>query len=576
MGSRHGAEEAHFHAHHKQWKDVMVLTSDGKFWRHQGFRRYEESSGSAGKWVCEGTKLTLLWFKWDPEELVSNTGGRSFEGAGDYQFDLTLMEGQRIPGWLVKRLSETQSLDAIKGIVRTRHSALRAMRSLGGAQIADLLKQLTEALVPFAGKAARWVPAFLSKQFDAVGWDFGVNRNKSAVPPTAEAMVAFMQKVMAKLENPDLPDDDDDQPLPAAAAATAAAAAASSDGASAGGVKGCASKEGGEGLGGSRSVSFKRKRGQVERPQLENNLEFRKRIRAGSSAVIGDDETTIVNAEWIFYSEPDMVDVSWGDAEVGIFKAGDLVPTHCVLWGWVAHILTELAYPNDRLTRPKVKQGMECSAAANLLSSIRPFEPRELPALLLVSSSGHMYVIARPKLESADGRRDRFGPAGYRDRGPASLTPRSFPAASRRGRRSPLTASPPLTACRAPGLLVTRLAPHEATSSAGPAGSAVSSGAVGVEHHLSLFLANIVSDASNGLVNEIFVHDLVASAGRSMVRKPLAVRMRMLEEIGQCFKGWADSCPSVEKITHRPGQYAADWYGPGSLRYAVQTLWPPV
>ena len=43
-------EQATFFAEHKQWKDVITLTSDGKFWRRKGFRRYEPTSGSAGKW----------------------------------------------------------------------------------------------------------------------------------------------------------------------------------------------------------------------------------------------------------------------------------------------------------------------------------------------------------------------------------------------------------------------------------------------------------------------------------------------------------------------------------------------
>ena len=52
--------------------------------------------------MCEGKKLSLQWFKWDAEELTSSTGGRTFEGAMGYKFDMTLEHGQRIPKWLVR------------------------------------------------------------------------------------------------------------------------------------------------------------------------------------------------------------------------------------------------------------------------------------------------------------------------------------------------------------------------------------------------------------------------------------------------------------------------------------------
>eukprot|EP01051_Picozoa_sp_SAG22_P032636 SAG22_NODE_13871_length_392_cov_0.962457_1_plen_92_part_01 len=92
---------------------------------------------------------------------------------------------------------------------------------------------------------------------------------------------------------------------------------------------------------------------------------------------MGDDETTVLGAEWIYYAEPDMTDVSWGDSEVGVFKAGAAVPSSCVLWGWVAHILSELAYPSKSNRPPVLPRGSgngvgQCLAASNMLASIRP------------------------------------------------------------------------------------------------------------------------------------------------------------------------------------------------------------
>ena len=144
-------EQARFEVVHRQWRDTMTLTSGGKFWRQKGFRRYEITSGSAGKWVCDGNRLTLEWFKWPAEELISHTGGRTFEGAQDYKFDMVLLPGQRIPMWLVRGLTESQSLATIVEIVRSRLLQLQRQEdSAEAAQIAALLKETTSALLPFA------------------------------------------------------------------------------------------------------------------------------------------------------------------------------------------------------------------------------------------------------------------------------------------------------------------------------------------------------------------------------------------------------------------------------------------
>ena len=67
---------------------------------------------------------------------------------------------------------------------------------------------------------------------------------------------------------------------------------------------------------------------------------------------------------------------------------GAIVPRGCLLWNWVANVVTELTYPDPRLNRPEpTHEGYHCYAASALLEEVRPREPREVRCVALTAVS---------------------------------------------------------------------------------------------------------------------------------------------------------------------------------------------
>jgi len=56
-----------YHAKHKAWTSTMIINADGTF--------KKSTDGDGGKWSYDGKKLTLKWFKWEPEILEQKSDG---------------------------------------------------------------------------------------------------------------------------------------------------------------------------------------------------------------------------------------------------------------------------------------------------------------------------------------------------------------------------------------------------------------------------------------------------------------------------------------------------------------------
>ena len=212
----------------------------------------------------------------------------------------------------------------------------------------------------------------------------------------------------------------------------------------------------------------------------------------------------------------------------GILVPRDTEGQRCVLWDWVAHVVTELTYPDPRVLRPELtQQGFHCWAASLLLDQhCRPREPRESRCLLLTSASGKVYLISRVD-ESAT------SPSGVDQQ-----------------------------------LTITRLARPMHTCTRGATEGAAE------YQHLTLLCGTLVgggppkewSAESEGLV--FYAEDIVAWQGRTMMRRPAPIRAATIE--AELVPVWEHeqnnptmatlvSQGGIQTVRYRPKPHREDW-----------------
>ena len=198
---------------------------------------------------------------------------------------------------------------------------------------------------------------------------------------------------------------------------------------------------------------------------------------------------------------------------------GAIVPRGCLLWNWVANVVTELTYPDPRLNRPEpTHEGYHCYAASALLEEVRPREPREVRCVALTAVSGNMYLVAR-------------------DDGPDV---------------------PPEAAGRQ--LTCTRLSRPMRDAAPGQRCQ-----------HLTLLCGTLVSEGDEGLT--FSAEDLVAWRGRTMVRRAPSMRVATLE--AQLVPLWEQELQQEQdgncavRLRHRAKPHRADWAfcTPGAVEY---------
>lgn len=203
----------------------------------------------------------------------------------------------------------------------------------------------------------------------------------------------------------------------------------------------------------------------------------------------------------------------------------------CVLWDWVAHVVTELTYPDPRgVVRPELtQQGFHCWAASLLLDQhCRPRELREVRCLALTAASGNVYLISRAE-----------GPTVYSELVGRDLT-------------------------------ITRLDRPMHTDT----GSAAEGAGSGSYQHLTLLCGTLVGGAPpddwstepEGLV--FYAEDIVAWKGRTMMRRPAPMRVATIEAelapVWECEQADASLAVLVGKgglttLEHRPKSHREDW-----------------
>lgn len=72
-------------ASHPEWKDIIIISQDGRF------RRF---SGDAGKWVIQGNVLCLCWDVWEHEHLRTDDQGITFRNAHGFR-----LHSRKPPAW---------------------------------------------------------------------------------------------------------------------------------------------------------------------------------------------------------------------------------------------------------------------------------------------------------------------------------------------------------------------------------------------------------------------------------------------------------------------------------------------
>jgi hypothetical protein len=234
------------------------------------------------------------------------------------------------------------------------------------------------------------------------------------------------------------------------------------------------------GAGGAFTVPPALSKKRLREPELTDNPDFAKQQRADADAAFGDADTTVWSPEWCNKHEPSMDDVKWGSAPVGLLGVGDAVPQSCLLWDWVANVVNEMTFPDPRQGRgrPEIKKRGECYAASALLGTIQKPGRSDTPVVALATSSGAMYLIAHVR------NKDGVGSAPNQMISIAKV-------------QRPIHIS----------LVATQSSTRQ-------------------YQHLTL-LCGIVVAKPDGL--GLFVEDVAAWCGRTMIRRPKALRVALIE-----------------------------------------------